>query len=83
MTQSKLSERLFDALEATSQAGLQRAASPLQGFGVSPKHLLFFVCSPPAAARERRGKPRDTPGPRSGAAAPDNPPGRPLQAENI
>src|SRR6266487_5029187 len=33
-------------------AGLQRAASPLPGLGVSPKNFLFSFCSPPQAANK-------------------------------
>jgi len=46
-----------------SRAGVQRAASPLPGFGVSPKTLFLLVCSPPAAAREKKEVPGDTPDP--------------------
>src|SRR6266516_512526 len=34
--------------------GLQRAASPLPGFGVSPKNFFFSFCSPPAAASKEK-----------------------------
>src|SRR5258708_33008806 len=37
-----------------SQAGVQRAASPLPGFGVSPQTLFLLVCSPPQAEREKK-----------------------------
>src|SRR5258708_19742679 len=46
-----------------SQAGVQRAASPLPGFGVSPQNLFLLFSSPPAAAREKKEVPGDTPDP--------------------
>jgi len=46
-----------------SQAGVQRAASPLPGFGVSPKTLFLLFCSPPQAAREKKEVTEDTPDP--------------------